>query len=37
MASGGEVFDLGPEIRLENLELLHSKILFRYNRYRKSF
>ena len=37
MASGGKVFDLGPEIRLDHLELLRSKILFRYNRDRKSF
>ena len=37
IVSGGEVFDLGPEMRLDHLELLCSKILFRYNRDRKSF
>ena len=32
-----EEFDLGPETRLDHLELLYSKVLLKYNRDRESF
>ena len=37
MTSRVEEFDLGPETRLDHLELLYSKVLFKYNRDRESF
>ena len=36
-ASGGENFDLGPEKRLDHLELLCSKVFLKYKRDRESF
>ena len=36
MASGGEEFNLQPEMMLDHLELLCSKVLLKYNRDRKA-
>ena len=37
VTSRAEEFDLGPEMRLDYLELLYSKVLLKYNRDREIF
>jgi len=37
VTSGGEDFDLEPEIRLDHWSFLCSKVLLKYNRDRESF
>ena len=37
VASGGEEFNLWPEVMLDHLELLCSKVLLKYKRDRESF
>ena len=37
LASGGEEFNLGPEIRLDYSELLCNKVLLKYKRDKESF
>ena len=37
LASGGEEFNLGPEMRLDRSELLCDKVLLKYKRDRESF
>ena len=37
LASGGEEFDLGPEMRLDCSELLCNKVLLKYKGDRESF
>ena len=37
LASGGEEFNLGPEMRLDNSELLCNKVLLKYKGDRESF
>ena len=37
LASGGDIFNLGPEMRLNHSELLCSKVLLKYKGDRESF
>ena len=37
LASRGEEFNLGPDMRLDHLELLYNKVLLKYKGDRESF